>query len=89
MEQWLDSICLVLVLIGGAGSIWQEEEDGSTYIQADEDGGLVLASKRVGGDRRNRLEEEDDRWIWHDMLLALKEVAEGGSWMPGSIGRLI
>ena len=51
MEQWLDSICLVLVLIGGAGSIRQEEEeDGSlTYIQAD-DGGLVLGCKRVGGE---------------------------------------
>jgi hypothetical protein len=38
--------------------------------------------------RRNRLEEEDDKQIWHDMWLALEEVAEGG-WMPGSIGRLI
>ena len=41
MEQRLDSIWLVLVLIGGAGSIRQEEEeDGSTCIQVD-DGGLV------------------------------------------------
>ena len=38
--------------------------------------------------RRNRLEEEDDKQIWHDMWLALEEVAEGG-WMPGSIGRLV
>ena len=43
MEQWLDSICLMLVLIGGGGIIWQEERDGSTCIQVD-DGGLV----RVG-----------------------------------------
>jgi len=54
-----------------------------TCIQAD--GGLVLGSKRVGdGDRRNRSEEEDDRQRWHDMLLALEEVVEGG-WMQGSM----
>ena len=65
----------------GAGSIRQEEEeDGSlTYIQAD-DGGLVLGSKRVGGDRRNSL-EEDDRQRGNDKVLMILAEVEGG-WMP-------